>query len=334
MKKVTLLPLAVVLASATLLMMSITTASGEEHLPGEAFQYTPETTVATEKWKKKGISHDDWAEGADLAVSLDQHLYKTILPLIKNYARERKIDVAVKEGTCGISSGLLSRKAVDLAALCCSPAPYDRLPGLKYHTIAMGAIGIVVNEHNPVDSLTVKQVRDIFGGRITRWSLVGEKGHDIPIKPIGRLHCKLRPGHWRLILDNEDIFGENLEEVGTIPDMVRSVASYRGAIGHLRTWNIQVHSDKWKVKAVNVDGISPDDREAILSGTYPFYAVYNIASWRINGRENPLAMDLLKYLSEHLKDMDSRFMVISPEELRKAGWKFAGDELIAPPDKN
>ena len=43
--------------------------------------------------------------------------------------------------------------------------------------IATEALVFVVNENNPVSSLTKEQVRDIYAGKITNWSQVGPRLH-------------------------------------------------------------------------------------------------------------------------------------------------------------
>jgi phosphate transport system substrate-binding protein len=45
--------------------------------------------------------------------------------------------------------------------------------------VALDAIAIYVNEQNPVRSLTIAQLAEVFMGRITRWSEIG--GADAPI---------------------------------------------------------------------------------------------------------------------------------------------------------
>ncbi|MFL7791364.1 MAG: PstS family phosphate ABC transporter substrate-binding protein [Anaerolineae bacterium] len=52
------------------------------------------------------------------------------------------------------------------------------------HVIARDAIAIVVHPTNPVDSLTLPQLSDIFSGKITNWSEVG--GEDRPIVLLSR----------------------------------------------------------------------------------------------------------------------------------------------------
>jgi hypothetical protein len=50
--------------------------------------------------------------------------------------------------------------------------------------IGLDALVFIVNEDNPVDSLTSQQIRDIYSGKIKNWSEVG--GNDVAIVPFQR----------------------------------------------------------------------------------------------------------------------------------------------------
>ena len=102
----------------------------EESLRGEAFSDPHITIDMPADWSRKPIKYEKWAENADLAVTLDQHLYPALLPIINQFAHEKNVRIAVNEGTCGISAGLIVRKAVDIAGFCCPPAGTDRFPDL------------------------------------------------------------------------------------------------------------------------------------------------------------------------------------------------------------
>jgi phosphate transport system substrate-binding protein len=52
------------------------------------------------------------------------------------------------------------------------------------HTIARDAIAVIVNPENPVSQLTLKQISDIYSGKITNWQEVG--GEDRPIVRLSR----------------------------------------------------------------------------------------------------------------------------------------------------
>lgn len=51
-------------------------------------------------------------------------------------------------------------------------------------TVARDAIAVIVNLHNPVNQLTMKNVSDIYAGKITNWKEVG--GEDRPIVLLSR----------------------------------------------------------------------------------------------------------------------------------------------------
>lgn len=52
------------------------------------------------------------------------------------------------------------------------------------HIIARDAIAVIVNPENPVGQLTMKQISDIYSGKISNWSEIG--GEDRPIVRLSR----------------------------------------------------------------------------------------------------------------------------------------------------
>ncbi|MDH4318615.1 MAG: substrate-binding domain-containing protein, partial [Desulfobulbaceae bacterium] len=197
---------------------SVDSVEGVKSSPrgGPAFSDPGKLVEMDEQWIKKPVVHPSAAEGTDLVLSVDQHLYPAISPFIREFATRRRLKVSVHEGTCGISAGLLMRKHVDVGGFCCPAGENDRLPGLKFHTIGITGLAIIVHPANPVNNLDLEQVRDIFQGKILTWDEADSGMPKRPIRVIGRLHCKQRPGHWRLILDNEDQFSPAMIEVGSI----------------------------------------------------------------------------------------------------------------------
>ncbi len=303
---------------------------------GPAFLDPADPVAMGVPWEKQDIEHEEWAVGADLAVTLDQHLYPALTPFIMAYAKQENLKIMIQEGTCGISAGLLSKKHVDIGGVCCPPGRADRLPDLQHHTLGISALGILVNSENPVNEIKTKTAQDIFQGRIINWAELttqnGVAGYSLPIRPIGRLHCKKRPGHWRLILNDEDLFAPRLYEVGTIKDMINTIAENRGAIGYEVLWNIKRFQQTEKVKPLNIDNSSPSSPADLISGKYPFYRVYNITTWKTDSKPGKKhAMKLVRYLLSHTSEIEKSFEIIPAKRLRDAGWKFNENELIDEP---
>lgn len=286
-----------------------------------------------EDWRQAPITTP---EPVDVAIALDQQLYPALLPFIREFAASRGLKIAVSDGTCGLSAGALADKAADMGGFCCPPGVTDRLPGLRFHTLGIAALALMVHPDNPLDAVTIDEARRLYGGEVQNWSELPmsgiRDGDDSRVRAVGRLHCKLRPGHWRLILDDENQFRYDLAEVGAIVDMVGEVASNRDAIGYETLWHIERLSDGGAVKLLMLDGIDPRDSEAVASGHYPLYRVFNITTWAPGPAHNPLAEDLAAELIARAPDIDPAFHFIPVQALRRHGWAFRGDEVVGEPE--
>jgi len=308
-------------------------------LEGPAFSDPDQAVVKPDDWIAQPVRYTEWAEHADVAIMIEQS-FRFLVDSVQEYARANEIDVALREGRCGNSKQMVEEKTIDIGGWCCPPAVSDRLPGLRFHTLAIDALAIIVHEDNPLDELSIDQVREIFQGKITKWSQVyaagKEAGQDLPVRPVIRLHCKLRPGHWRLILDNGNMFSSQADDSGTVPDMViEGVAQYAGSVGYETVANIELSKASRDVKVVRVNGVSPYDLKALAAGHYPFYRVHNLTTWDSQGAVNPKARALVSHLVERLGETglaDNPYHVAPARYLRQAGWKFRDDELIGEPD--
>jgi phosphate transport system substrate-binding protein len=85
---------------------------------------------------------------------------------------------AMINGTVDIANASRAMKPEEVAA-----AEANGFPPMEF-VVARDAIAVVVHPSNPVDELTMKQVSDIYTGKITNWSEVG--GEDRPIVLLSR----------------------------------------------------------------------------------------------------------------------------------------------------
>ncbi len=313
-------------------------SANETLLGGRAFSPPDEIIPMGRDWEQQPIKHTVDTD-VDLAVALDQQLYPAMGPMIEQFAKERGVKIAVQDGTCGISAGLLAQKAADMGGFCCPPGVTDRLPGLKYHTVGIGALALIAHPENSLTGVSLDQARSLFGNDIQDWSelpMSGFKsGANSQVRAFARLHCKVRPGHWRLILDSEQQFGWNITEVSAIKDMVKQVSVTPGALGYETLWHIHrlAKQESTGVKMLKVNGFSPQNREAVATGQYPLYRVFNITSWQTDTTQSHLNDELVEYLIANAHKMNPEFAIIPVEELRKHGWQFSGNEIIGEPNK-
>ncbi|MBF0286026.1 MAG: hypothetical protein HQL51_16375 [Magnetococcales bacterium] len=305
-------------------------------LQGPAFTDPAARVQMAPEWLNQPIEHDAAAKNAALALSLDQQIHPMLEELVARFAKDKGIQIALREGTCGISSGLLLRKRVDMAGFCCPPDVTDRLPGLIYHTLGIVPLHVIVHPDNPIDNLSMDQLRKIFQGEYYRWSELAAGGGKAlppwPIQTVGRLHCKLRPGDWRLILDNSDLFSPRMQEVGAIPDMMYQVMNAPGGIGYETGWHIQRYQEKGLAKAIKINGHDPKNEENLLTLRYPLYRVFSITTWEHDQDARTLSQELLRTIREAVETGVPSHGVIPASKLRAAGWKFQGDELVGEPE--
>ncbi len=143
-------------------------------------------------------------------------------------------------------------------------------PALTMDEIGRDGLVFIVNEDNPVDSLSVSQLYDIFTGKITNWKEVG--GWDQPIKAFSRPE---NSGSQTLIrkflVHDEDIVGHT-EMVASMEGMIEQLARYdnsANAIGFSVYYYASAMFAQPGLRFLAVNGVLPS-QDTIKSGEYPF----------------------------------------------------------------
>ncbi len=313
-------------------------AAVPDALAGKAFSDPNQIADVDPGFKSQPIQYNKNVGKVDVVISLGQQTYPALHKIVEDIARQQGITIDIQQGSCGATAKKLLKKSVDIGTYCCPPGKTDRLPGLVFHTIAIAPIALTTNAANPLNNVTLAEARKIFEGDYVMWSevpdfhgaaseLSGER-----IQPVVRLHCKKRPGHWRLLLDNQDMFGPRIVSVATISDMVKQVSTHKNAIGYEVPFMLKVHRESGQLKLLSIDGNSPDDLYKLLKGEYPLYRTYSMTTWNNANNKNDKATKLLAAIRDYVEKNGAQYDFIPASQLRLAGWKFKGDELVGEPD--
>ncbi len=150
--------------------------------------------------------------------------------------------------------------------------------GFKYEIeeIATDALIFVVNEKNPVDSLTTEQIRDIYTGKITNWKEVG--GNDEEIIPFQRNEgAGSQALMVKLVMKDTPLMEAPTEYISTsMGDLMTAVKSYdnsANAIGY----SVYYYANDMKMakglKIIAVDGVQPEP-DTIRARQYPHLNAY------------------------------------------------------------
>jgi phosphate transport system substrate-binding protein len=136
--------------------------------------------------------------------------------------------------------------------------------------VALDAFIFLVNINNPVNSLTTKQIQDIYTGRITNWNEVG--GPDTAISPYQR---ERNSGSQELM---ESLIMKDLTMID-LPDMIiygmvgliNQIEYDRQGLGYSVNYYTQYMIRSDSVKLIAVDGVYPD-RNNIKNKEYGYTA--------------------------------------------------------------
>ncbi len=129
------------------------------------------------------------------------------------------------------------------------------------HTVAMDGMAIVVHPSNPVRNLTMKQVRNIYAGKITDWKDVG--GNPGKIVIVSRDVGSGTFGSFVDIVMKAEAIHPRASFLASNGAIVAAVSGSPASIGYVGMGFLDE-----KTKAISIDEISPE-RENVISGKYP-----------------------------------------------------------------
>lgn len=142
---------------------------------------------------------------------------------------------------------------------------YAEDQGVELEIVPVGKEAFVffVNKDNPVDDISVDDIRNIYSGKITNWKDVG--GPDKTINPL----LRIKGSGSQTTMDRV---------MGDTPYLTKNpLTLFGGSLGYsfrIYLTNIVANDD---VKMLSINGIYPDN-ESIKDGSYPltaeFYVIY------------------------------------------------------------
>ena len=150
---------------------------------------------------------------------------------------------------------------------------------LEQKPIGRDALVFIVNEDNPVKSLTQQQLKDIYAGKITNWKEVG--GQDLDIVAFQRrADSGSQTLFQKLLIQGGELMDPPTELAPTaMGELVDSLAAYNNsanALGFSVYYYIDQMYSQPGPRLLAVDGVEPSN-DTIASEKYPlcneFYAV-------------------------------------------------------------
>lgn len=137
------------------------------------------------------------------------------------------------------------------------------------HKVCVIGFAVVTSKDVTVDTLSKKQIQDIFTGKITNWKEVG--GADLPILVINRTASSgTRATFFNTVMDKT----AEKEDLGTVQDSsgaVRTaIKANKGSVSYLAL-SYLTDEVKGDFNLIKIDGVEPT-KENIISKTYAFWS--------------------------------------------------------------
>jgi len=238
--------------------------------------------------------------------------------LIEAYRRTRpNVTVELESNNSGAGIAALLAGECDIAPtsrpLTSAEEDQARAKGitLKEYAIGYYGVAVIVHRSNPVDRLSLEQVKAIFTGTVSNWREVG--GLDMPIRlavrdPVSGTSLGFR----ELAMDTRPYAGE-AEKFTTYAQLEATVAREPGAIGYAGMHEVQDAG----VRALRIGDTEPSTL-SVNEGWYPYARLLRL--YTNQATETPAAHDFasfaqqkpgqqvlaeLGYVGRHEKKLDS-----------------------------
>ena len=144
------------------------------------------------------------------------------------------------------------------------------MAGVDLQTIPIMNSGFVffVSEDNPVKSLTVTQLYNIYCGTITNWKEVGGKNE--PIVALQRTeNSGSQTGMYKHVISKKEISKvDSSMKIESTKDIVSQVAKDSGAIGYSYYYYVDKLKSTDGIKMIPVNGVKPS-KDTIATAEYP-----------------------------------------------------------------
>ncbi|HEX2060320.1 MAG TPA: PstS family phosphate ABC transporter substrate-binding protein [Thermoanaerobaculia bacterium] len=205
-------------------------------------------------------------KGSDTMVILGQRLAEEYMKASPGTV------VQVNGGGSGTGIAALINGTVDLAQAS-RPMKDDEKAKVKQArgadvvetAIALDALAVFVNTANPVQNLTVAQVKDIYQGKLTNWSQVG--GPNAPIVLYGRESSSGTYDYFREHVLNKEDFAPNVQTLQGTAAIINAVGQDRNGIGYGGI----AYAKEVRAIGIQAEGAQPvaPSEQTVADGTYP-----------------------------------------------------------------
>jgi phosphate transport system substrate-binding protein len=226
----------------------------------------------------------------------------TVLPIVQKAADQymaahADADIQISGGGSGVGIQAIGAKTVDIGMTSreVTKDEMTKYPGFVITPVAQDGIAVIVNPANTIQYITLDQVKDIYLGKITKWSEItgaGVPGTNNQIVIIGRDSASGTRTYFDETVLLKATPTKQMLEKNSNGAVLQTVAQTPGAIGY-----VSIGFVSKDVKALpiwyNANKIVPTSLENVKTKTYPVSRDLYVIT---NGQPLGLAGDFIQYI--------------------------------------
>jgi phosphate transport system substrate-binding protein len=226
----------------------------------------------------------------------------TVLPIVQKAADQYMAahpdaDIQVSGGGSGVGIQAIGAKTVDIGMTSreVTAAEKAKYPSFVVTSVAQDGIAVIVNPANTIQYITLDQVKNIYLGKITKWSEI--TGANVPgtnnqIVIIGRDSASGTRTYFDETVLLKATPTKNMLEKNSNGAVLQTVAQTPGSIGY-----VSIGFVSKDVKALpiwyNANKIVPASLDNVKTKTYPVSRDLYVIT---NGQPTGLTGDFIKYI--------------------------------------
>jgi phosphate transport system substrate-binding protein len=226
----------------------------------------------------------------------------TVLPIVQKaadqyMANHPEADIQVSGGGSGVGIQAIGAKTVDIGMSSreVTKAEKAKYPSFVITTVAQDGIAVIVNPANEARFITIDQVRDIYLGKIVKWTQI--TGANVPntnnqIVVIGRDSASGTRAYFDEFVLLKATPTKTMLEKNSNGAILQTVAQTPGSIGYV---SIGFVSEDVKALPIwyNFDKIVAPTLSNVKTKTYPISRDLYVIT---NGQPTGLTGDFIKYI--------------------------------------
>ncbi len=219
--------------------------------------------------------------GSELSGSIEVNGSTTVTPIAQGWAEtfnaeNPEVDVVISGTGSGNGIAALINGTTDIAMASreIKDDEKSQIQGeVKEYVVGLDALAVTVHKDNPVQSLSLAQLKDIFTGKITNWKDVG--GSDAKILVYTRDSSSGTYEYFKESVLEDEEFAANARSAASNAAMANSIKGEETAIGYV---GLAFVNSSVKALPVSAEGKSPVEPtvENAKSGEYPIVRELNM----------------------------------------------------------